>query len=87
MYVWEPHPHSVFLPLILPASCPSWKKAKDLAQSLRERSQILLNPGTGDERFWGCSVSCYLSQDVLGIWAIRSAFLIYRCLIEALLGA
>lgn len=59
-----------------PGLLPQLEEGKDLAQSLRERSQILLNPGTGDERFWGCSVSCYLSQDVPGIWAIRSGFLI-----------
>lgn len=59
------HRSSVFLLLLLhaPASCPSWKTAKGLAQGLRERSQFPLNPGTGDERLWGCYVSCYLSQE------------------------
>lgn len=71
----DAHPHGASaLPLlILPASGPSWKKAKDLAQSL-ERSWIPLNPGAGDEGCWGCCVSCDLNRehrDVPRIQAIR----------------
>ena len=67
----EPTPtwSCVLLLLILPASCRCWKKAKDLAQSLRERSQITLSLGAGDK-----VDSCELNQehrDVPRMQAIR----------------
>lgn len=75
LYVNRAHRSSVLSLLILQASCPGWKKAKNLAQGLRERSQITLSPGAGDERFWDCFISYDLNQehrDIPRIWAIGS---------------
>lgn len=70
-----PHPHGAsVLPLILPVSCPSWKKANALAWSPRERNRIPLNPGAADEGYWGYCVSGDLNQehrDVPKVQAIR----------------
>lgn len=71
--VWATPTGAVFWPLLLLQPPAPAGRQQGLAQGPRERSQFPLNPGTGDERFWGCCVTCYLSRehrDGPGIWVI-----------------
>lgn len=57
-------------------AAPAGRKQSTWPRAYGRRRQVVpLGPGAGGERFWGCSVSCDLSQehrDLPSIWAIRS---------------